>query len=358
MRTKPTALQAVGLILFLLVQSSETSVTLSNSVEPQFLAIAKAALVTQNEVLVTGIVQPHPAPSYGAAIKEHLIETLQRRALLARHNIVYTRVRTELAGRSLEIRAPEAHLIATEHTILDLIVHGGDRQAPETTEYYQDYLFNFTFQKNRWILATYWPLNTTAAAQPSTDLPSLDTSIAPSKPMMPAGYTPDSAPDTHASLNRSAIVNYAYTYWRKYNLSYRNFNISGTGGGDCTNFVSQALHAGGWQDVGGWHRDTSAWWSNTLGQSWSWINAHYWLIFTDKQARGSTADYISDLVPGDVLQVDLNQDEIVDHSMIVTDKDSGGTIYLTYHNNDSRDRPFWDIYYLYPDAQWYGVRLH
>lgn len=68
-------------------------------------------------------------------------------------------------------------------------------------------------------------------------------------------------------------------------------------------------------------------------------------------------DDVGDLLPGDVLLADLDHDGTIDHSMLVTSKDSAGAIYLTYHNSDTRDRPFWDIYHSAPHALWYGVHV-
>lgn len=47
---------------------------------------------------------------------------------------------------------------------------------------------------------------------------------------------------TLASYNYTAMAQYLEGYWSNYNPAYRSF---AGGGGDCTNFVSQALYAGG-----------------------------------------------------------------------------------------------------------------
>ena len=48
-----------------------------------------------------------------------------------------------------------------------------------------------------------------------------------------------------AVYNRTAAVQYALRHWNNPNPDFANMDTRG-GGGDCTNFTSQALLAGGW----------------------------------------------------------------------------------------------------------------
>lgn len=159
------------------------------------------------------------------------------------------------------------------------------------------------------------------------------------------GYFPRAellfSPRTLGTLSPSAVVNYARTYALTYNSSYRDFNNSGTQGGDCTNFASQAMRAGGWPDVGGYTNRTgySAWWYDWLTQTYTWVNAHYFYVWTSNN-RASRADNVYNLAPGDVLQMDFNADGDIDHTTIVTKKDSNGMIYLSYHTSNTLDKPF------------------
>jgi hypothetical protein len=47
-----------------------------------------------------------------------------------------------------------------------------------------------------------------------------------------------------ALVNYEAMVSYAYQYWNNYNGAFRPYD------NDCTNFISQAMQAGGWTYVG------------------------------------------------------------------------------------------------------------
>ena len=171
------------------------------------------------------------------------------------------------------------------------------------------------------------------------------------------------------SIDRQAIVDYAYRYWHNYNPDYRDFNNTGSRGGDCTNFVSQALRAGGWRDVWGLdYKSTSVWWYWKWPpfQSWTWVNANKFFWFASGSGRADIVNISADLNRrftlqlGDIVQIDYERDGEMDHSMIVTKKD-GYDIYLTYHTTLGRDRQdhkFLDIYGGSPGAAYYGWHLH
>ena len=343
------------------------------STEAQLTEIAKADILTQNQALVSGNIDPN------------------RKAILAAHDIRYTGFQTDLKVKNIQVQGDRATVDATEHTVLNLQVGGGDPLAPKTTEYYQDRLLTLVLENGQWKLFSNQVLNAPSPQRPEKDVPLIDKSVTPmsisdtksendgksslvaeakdelknlpslkysyTSPTTPSKSDPDSQLIAAASLNRSAIVNYAYKYWSNYNTSYRNFNNSGTQGGDCTNFVSQAVLAGGWPQVSGWYRSDSVWWYNSFNQSWTWINAHRWYLFTRNRPRASALSNVSALVPGDILQIDFDRDGYIDHSTIVTKKDSSGRVYLTYHTNNTKDKSFWDFYSAYKNANYYAWRL-
>lgn len=75
------------------------------------------------------------------------------------------------------------------------------------------------------------------------------------------------------SYSNQSAANYAINWWNSRNPSYRSFEA------DCTNFISQALYAGGWRYVSGYYLNSSSWWYSSLNQSRSWINVSYWYDF-------------------------------------------------------------------------------
>jgi hypothetical protein len=283
-------------------------------------------------------------PAAALRVAKGLIDdALGQRAVLAEHQIAYSGYKTDVTVRDIRVRATRAVLTASEYTVLDLAT--GDPLAPKTTEYVRDHVFEFIRRGSQWTLSGHRVINDPVLNHPEP--------AAPGGEMVPPGSAPlefapaeSAAPVTgsgaalslRAALNRSAVVNYAYRYWRNYNPSYRNFSNSGSRGGDCTNFVSQALRAGGWADVPGWYQSTSAWWYNRLNESYTWVNADLFFDFTRNRQRGSLARYFSDLEPGDILQADWDNNGDIDHTMIVTYK-RGGELFLTYHTNDTKDKP-------------------
>lgn len=113
------------------------------------------------------------------------------------------------------------------------------------------------------------------------------------------------------------------------------------------------MRAGGWTDVSGFYQSNSAWWYNSLNQTWTWVNAHQFWWFTYTRPRGTTARYISDLRIGDSLEIDFDRDGFIDHNMVVTLKNSSD-ISLSYHSNNTLNEPFQNIYSRNPNAAYYG----
>ena len=135
---------------------------------------------------------------------------------------------------------------------------------------------------------------------------------------------------------RNAAVSYAVEHALLPNTSYRYFPLQGDGGGDCSNFISQCLYAGGAPlDFG----PISPWWYKNKGTSkvydatWSvsWAVAHslYWTLKVRYEHRilGLKAVEVSDiglLEAGDLIQYERERGFIY-HSAIVTSfTDSGG----------------------------------
>jgi len=120
-------------------------------------------------------------------------------------------------------------------------------------------------------------------------------------------------------------------------------------GNDCTNFISQAVFAGGWTMAGGScddRKDDSAWWYGDsqcwypgVHRSYTWGGAQNFFNFTDSTGRAKSAARISDLDLGDVLQV--AHDGHVGHTTMVTGKTDDNNLLLSYHTSDTLDLPVW-----------------
>jgi hypothetical protein len=155
------------------------------------------------------------------------------------------------------------------------------------------------------------------------------------------------------AYNYGAMAAYLERYWSNYNSAYRQFNEVG---GDCTNFASQALRAGGWSDDLGWYRSAENWWYNSANETWSWINVNFWASFAYTYSRRVTSlSNVWYMGIGDVLQVDGTRNGSKDHTMMVSYV-SGGTPYLTYHTTNRYRRSLNQVLADWGNAYYYAGR--
>lgn len=148
---------------------------------------------------------------------------------------------------------------------------------------------------------------------------------------------------------------YATTWYNGRNSLYNN-HVS-----DCTNFVSQAVYAGGmamkkptyftngiWETTSYWYsvRYSMPNYSYAWYESTSWVRVTdfytYWAKTQNVVASSSASTIINNVNVGDVVQLKRSSDGSWYHSMIVTKK-ADGTIYLSGHTNNTLDKPIKDI---------------
>lgn len=171
-----------------------------------------------------------------------------------------------------------------------------------------------------------------------------------------------SYPSTRAvsSYNSTAAVNYAYQYWNSFNTSsYPNLTYLG---GDCANFVSQCLYAGGVSMQGDWYisklnnNNPAPVTTTQLDNSWQladpspWISAKefndYWgsranhtiVHASDYVYNYPTQVYLMDYYKGDVVQILAKELWWWNgyHTMIITNYGSNDYL-LTYHSTEKKD---------------------
>ena len=199
---------------------------------------------------------------------------------------------------------------------------------------------------------------------PTLDHP-IDTTIEPTilelNNMRPIDSSSTKESLSPSSLSQSYTGQYYYPsysayYARKWAVSpnpdYRYFVDN-----DCTNFISQALKYGGWPDYPGYYTSWYAWWYTWPVQGRAWINAHAFYVFTRDVNRGYIARSFAEMQVGDILQIDWDRDGHIDHSGIVTSKDVVGTIYVSYHSNNTLDKDINVLVAAFPNANWYGWRM-
>lgn len=132
--------------------------------------------------------------------------------------------------------------------------------------------------------------------------------------------------------DRNAAVEYAHRYAYGRNPKYYNFDGIG---GDCTNFVSQVLAAGGAQQ----NYSPNGWYYNSLNDrapSWTGVNEFYTFL-TSRHSIGPTAREISinNVMLGDIIQLGNNRLGY-HHSLVVVDTEK---LLIACHTIDSDMRP-------------------
>ena len=150
-----------------------------------------------------------------------------------------------------------------------------------------------------------------------------------------------------AKYNRFKSVEYARRWALGSNPKFYHF---GGIGGDCTNFISQCLLAGGGQMnfayPYGWY------YKNSYDRSPSWTSVGEFGKFLLRTGGGTgpvgEIVKLEDLEIGDIIQLRQNYTHY-NHSLIVSSK-VGGEIYVCAHSNDALDRPLssYQYYALMP----------
>lgn len=180
-----------------------------------------------------------------------------------------------------------------------------------------------------------------------------------------------------SDYDRIAADNYADNHVYNYNIpTYPDLNLLG---GDCANFVSQSLHAGGinmdtvWyidakQNPPRYTRPTSV---DQLNYSWDladpspWISAeefnNYWdgeaeeyFDYTPSEVEANHESIYADLWRGDVIQIMKKTWLWYEgyHTMIVSNY-INGDLAMSYHTDDVQDKPLLDIVETYNTDTWH-----
>lgn len=160
------------------------------------------------------------------------------------------------------------------------------------------------------------------------------------------------------SYNRNTAASYAY------NNAYNDVPWSSwyrANGGDCTNFVSNALQAGGWTETGKYfYTSNYAWyidWNYPPGYSYTWGAANNFYRFLFYSGRATSVSSPDQLKIGDVVQMDgVNgqaADGTWDHTMMVTGINSRGAL-VSYHTPNTQNKQLQDIMNSNPKSRFMG----
>ncbi|WP_327729956.1 amidase domain-containing protein [Streptomyces sp. NBC_00487] len=273
----------------------------------------------------------------------------------------YTSADTKVTVDSAKVKGQKATVKVTETTTLKYKKIRGDE--PASTGFEAHHVLTFTAQAGGT-----WQLT----AMRSTDggAPRINEPVAPaadaklsrtpmaiiSAPKAATTRNPVAKPKTltGGAYNYNAMATYTEKYWKNYNSAYRKYNAAG---GDCTNYLSQGLLAGGWKQISTvTPEEYDTWYYASNGTADAWIGVNEWSWFTQTAKRTTALANVYQMDIGDVLQVDFNADGSKDHSMMTTYRSSSGVPYLTYHDADTYRRSVASIIASYPTANYYAYR--
>jgi hypothetical protein len=154
--------------------------------------------------------------------------------------------------------------------------------------------------------------------------------------------------DFRYQYSRLEAVRYAERWWDDYNPRYKKFEDN------CTNFISQCLHAGGAPMAGGSNR-SKGWWYRNNNWSFSWSVAHSLRWYLSGAKTGLRAREVSkpeELLKGDVICYDFNGNGRWQHNTIVVAKDGNNMPLVNAQTTNSRMR-----YWAYEDSTAYTPNI-
>lgn len=125
--------------------------------------------------------------------------------------------------------------------------------------------------------------------------------------------------------NADKAIAYANKYWKHYNHDYHDYRNEG---GDCCNFVSQCLYAGGLP----W---TSTWFPNSV----AWINVPATRRYLGQYGAMITADNTS-VRRGNPVYYDWQGDGIYDHTALCVGTNSSGMPVVNAHTTNVYHAPW------------------
>ncbi|MCY0875245.1 MAG: amidase domain-containing protein [Firmicutes bacterium] len=166
--------------------------------------------------------------------------------------------------------------------------------------------------------------------------------------------------DAHyrGAYNRTLAYRYAEQWWNSHNPQYQYMGV------DCTNFVSQVMHAGGLPMVGGGRRDAGWWYRSGQAPTWSysWAVAHSLATFLSSPQNPFRARVVQspqELTIGDVIAYDWTHSGRYGHNTVVVGHDANGMPLVNAHTVDSHQRfySYEDSYAYTPNTQYLFIHF-
>lgn len=339
--------------------------------EAQMLQVASKTGMFELDVL-TGKADSSKFMVYAkgeTASRVSLKNTVNRVEYLKQADVSYTNYDFRVSDIAWRQDKNTVVMTVTEYISLTIAGWEVDPTRPQSTEYEQTRILTFLKRSDGLVLT-----NDEVPFQFSRSSgPQIDDESSPKSMSSSSSYSKTDSSDFHSengslesssdlmrvsaiNARRDLIVGYAVK-WSDPNTKskfYRNPDYRNYGDNDCSNFVSQSMRAGGWSDLTGVYLSDSYWWYNWANQTRTWTEVNAFWRFATGQRRGTQVASVScycspsnvswkQLSAGDVMQADWDSNGSWDHNMVITTKDSKGSIYLSYHSNNRRNFPIADF---------------
>ncbi len=166
--------------------------------------------------------------------------------------------------------------------------------------------------------------------------------------------------------NRNGVVNYAHR-WATAAPPYNHppYDDFTNLGGDCTNFISQAIHEGSTAAMVG--SNTFGWYYNNMDDraaAWTNVTAMYnfitqYLVWPAGPEGCDVAQYQA--YEGDLIQYDWTNDGIWDHGVIIVHSEDYGSQnryhWVAAHTDDVDNYPFTSYIYNHPNMVYRFVHI-
>lgn len=157
----------------------------------------------------------------------------------------------------------------------------------------------------------------------------------------------DSEVFSSGTYNAALAANYAKTWWNSYNPEYTNYDAINQG--DCTNFVSQCLYAGGMNTDNSWRPYTGAW-ANPQGLADYLVSQGYRLIICPSASQVSVGDVL-------LYRVWEDPNRTWTHAAICVEA-NGNSRTVCAHNNPYNSTSWTMGYSKYAVVQLNGTTVH
>jgi hypothetical protein len=332
---------------------------------PEVLALVNAAARAFNQTLVTGnaeqALRGEPlADDVRQGMRGELAKAATANAAAARSNVRYTRANADVSITEVVIDGDRGIVKAAINNTRAMSGPAGTPAQSRVAEYH---VFEIARQNGRWVITgdqmvlPWQPpygkavqVDSARRALPPGAVPMEEgapsrgpfnrnkpagTASALTAPVRFASFSSalraPERPKVFGSYGTSPALAYMRQWLWSYNPDYRKYDGVG---GDCTNFVSQVLRAGGWADVTGWYQSDSAWWYNWTNQSFTWAGAQNMYNYINQSGRASFAASTKDMLAGDIVQFRLGDymPDAIHHSAVVDASDGLGNIWISYHS--------------------------